>query len=104
MQHVECHFVERINHIELPSREAHAVQLLERQDVLRLDRAGAVGGHGAPHAAKGIPQRPAGPRPFDFQARILNALVLGCALQRSAERGAVALAGGQLVLSPGASR
>lgn len=55
LQRVERHLIESLDDIELPSREAHTVQLLEGQDVLWLDWTRAVWTHRAADAPKRVP-------------------------------------------------
>lgn len=101
---LERHLVERLNDVQLPRRESHAMQLLERQDVLRQDRPWAARTHAPADPSKCVPQRPARARPLDVQPRIVLAGVLGGALQVRAQRGAVTLARRQFILGARAVR
>ena len=101
---LERHLIECLDDVQLPRRKAHAVQLLEREDVLGQDRPWAVRAHAAADSPKYVPQRAAGTRPLDVQPRIVLAGVLGGALQVRAQRSAVTLARRQLILGARAFR
>ena len=104
MHRLQRNRIEHLDHVQLPSTERDPVQRLVREDVLRRDRSWTVDRHRPAQAPEGVPNRAAEPGPGDVQARVDVARVLRDALQVVAQRRAVTLPRGELVLGAAALR